>query len=104
MPLSKKRNRERMRKVRATCVQPKSVHQKNIPVQPNQEVLKQLRELMQSKSSPDIQQRGATPLWPKYDPAIHKPGDTVLVQRGKRWLPYLIPELDGGGQPVPDYW
>ena len=59
-------------------------------------------EALQSKSSP-LKEETNTKL-PRYNPAIHKPGDTVLMLRGKKWMPYLIPELDSSGQPVPDYW
>ena len=57
---------------------------------------------VQSKSSP-VESSPSTNL-PRYNPAIHRPGDTVLVLRGKRWLPYLIPEVDASGQAIPDYW
>ena len=40
---------------------------------------------------------------PVYNPAIHKAGDRVLVQRGKRMVETIIPVLDAGGQAVPEY-
>ena len=39
---------------------------------------------------------------PVYNPAIHRPGDRVLVQRGKRWIEAVIPELDMDGGIIPD--
>lgn len=49
---------------------------------------------------PDVVQ----PSLHRYNPAIHKPGDRVLIQRGKKWLPYMVPEVDGGGQTVPEWY
>ena len=36
-----------------------------------------------------------------YNPAIHKVGDRVLVQKGKRLVEAVVPELDADGHPVP---
>lgn len=71
-------------------------------VRPKQETLKALRELVKPKSSPV--QPESSPKIPKYNPQIHKPGDVVLVQRGKKWIETVIPDIDGGGQPIPDYY
>lgn len=74
MPLSKARNRERMRKARAG-VQPTCNLNTGQVVQPI----------------------------PLYNPAIHRAGDTVLIKQGKRWIQTTIPKLDAGGQPIPDF-
>jgi len=37
---------------------------------------------------------------PVYNPSIHRPGDRVLVQRGKRWVEMVIPRLDADGQAI----
>ena len=135
MPLSKKKNRDRMRVSRATQVQPKVVQPTSLeeealdpinnpsqffPVQPTAPVC----NLVQPKRhdiKAKLEKAGLTldgnsildavqsrPVkeesLPRYNPAIHRPGDTVLVLRGKRWLPYLIPEVDASGQAIPDYW
>lgn len=39
---------------------------------------------------------------PTYDPQKHKPGDTVKVKRGSRWLTITIPNLDAEGNSIPD--
>lgn len=38
-----------------------------------------------------------------YNPIEHRPGDRVLVKRGKRLIETVIPELDADGNPMPDY-
>lgn len=40
---------------------------------------------------------------PFYNPAIHKAGDKVLVKKGKRLVETIVPELDAGGNLMPDY-
>lgn len=37
---------------------------------------------------------------PLYNPAIHKPGDRVRIQKFGRWQTVTIPELDGDGHPI----
>lgn len=75
MPLSKARDRERKRLVK---FQPNS----NLnPVQPS----------------------GEPTIIPIYNPAIHGAGDRVLILRGRRYIPTIVPELDAGGQPIPAY-
>jgi len=78
------------------------------PDEAKQQKLADLRQLIASHDAPQsksslVQEDLSTKL-PRYNPAIHRPGDTVLVLRGKRWLPYLIPELDAGGQAITNYW
>ena len=36
-----------------------------------------------------------------YNPAIHKAGDRVLMQKGKRLVEAIVPELDADGRPIP---
>ena len=43
---------------------------------------------------------GKTPL---YNPVVHGPGDRVMVKYGNKLVETVIPELDAGGQPVPNY-
>ena len=40
---------------------------------------------------------------PWYNPSVHVPGDRVRVRQGKGFTEVVIPELDAGGQPVPEY-
>ena len=35
------------------------------------------------------------------DPGVHKPGDTVLVRKGKRLVQTIVPDLDADGSPIP---
>ena len=69
MPLSKVRNRERMRQARLHAKEAMGVVQPKL-----------------------------------YNPAKHRPGDIVLVQRGKRFQTVTIPKLDADGNPMPDYY
>ena len=69
MPLSKARNRERMRRYR-------------LHVQPDE-----------------------APVVRPYDPTRrYNPGDKVLIQKGRGLVETVIPELDGEGNPIHDYW
>jgi len=38
-----------------------------------------------------------------YNPMSHKIGDRVLVQRGKRFIETVIPEIDADGNIIPEY-
>jgi len=40
---------------------------------------------------------------PLYNPMKHRVGDRVLVQKGKRFIEIVIPELDDEGNPIPEY-
>ena len=40
---------------------------------------------------------------PLYNPAIHRAGARVRIQRGKREVTITIPGLDAEGNPIPDY-
>ena len=73
MPLSKARNRERMRAIRLHKALQSGV------VQPEQEVI-----------------------IPLYNPSIHRAGDTVRVIKGRREIVTTIPELDIDGNIIPE--
>ncbi len=96
MPLSKKKNRDRMRVVRATCVQPKT---KEV-VQPNEPLVVSPSVQRDGKASSAVQ-----PDIPLYNPSIHRAGDRVLIKPtyGKKLVEVVIPELDAGGNPIPGY-
>lgn len=102
MPLSKKRMRERKRQDRAG-VKPKSNLNIGTLVKPNQEKLVELRQLIESKSSP-VEEETNSKL-PLYNPQIHGPSDRVLIKSPyrKKLVEIVIPELDAGGQPITDY-
>ncbi len=42
----------------------------------------------------------AHPRVPLYNPQIHRAGDRVMIQKGKRLIEMVIPELDADGYPV----
>lgn len=120
MPLSKRKNKERMRQSRATQVQPKPVHlvqpksKENVQpndvtspsvVQPNttkQEKLTMLRAII---SNPEAPQSTASLVEPPpssrpplYNKRIHKQGDKVRMPGSN--IEVTVPELDGDGNPV----
>ena len=121
MPLSKKKNRDRMRAIRATQVQPNPVQPSNRSVQPVsvaqgsttklQAVMPKLQEVglkmdgnriqgaLQSTTSPVETQINT--IVPRYDKRVHKEGDTVLMRTSAGWTETVVPELDGEGNPVP---
>ena len=100
MPLSKKRNKERMRAARSVqpaCnlarnnpVQPKP----NNPVQPKQAKLAELRELI---SGVKVQPGPAPEVIPCYNPRVHRPGDRVLFKGHE----VIVPEVDAEGNIIP---
>lgn len=98
MPLSKKRNKERMRQSRATYVQPNSpvVVQPNPldAVQPKLEAvgLKLDGNVVSLAGQPSVKR---TTLPPIYDYNIHKPGDRVRVWQGNQLVEAVVP--DGSG-------
>jgi hypothetical protein len=99
MPLSKERNKERMRKFRATSVQPNAEK----PVQPKlvQRLVAAGLRIEGNKISLGSKQAVAQPDLPIYNPTIHRPGDKVLVKVGGRLVPMIVPVLDGDGRPMP---
>ena len=124
MPLSRKRNRERMRVLRATYVQPvhHGVVQPKLPfyaeeaqmcatyVQPNtvhhgvvQPKLRAQGLKMEGNRIVGVSKGVPLDRVPLYNPAIHRPGDRVRVQRGRRVIETVIPEIDGEGNAIPDY-
>ncbi len=104
MSLSKEKNRERMRLKRVQpSVQPKPI----ISVQPKplevvQPKLKASGLVMQGNRIVGITKHVEAPKLPLYNPAIHRPGDRVLVQQGKRFIPAIVPTLDADGQFMPE--
>ena len=85
-------------------VTPKPLH----PVTPNKEKLQRMIN--------DIE-RGASRLHgkentgfaesvqpiPMYNPSVHKAGDRVMIRSNRKLIETVIPELDGSGQPIPEY-
>jgi len=69
MPLSKARNRARMRQLRASLVQPVCNPKPVQPIKANETV------------QPDL---------PLYNPAIHKPGDKVYIYRNGQKVEYDV--------------
>ena len=104
MPLSKKRNRERMREKRATQVQPKAVQ----PDEPTLETKLSKAGLKVGKGGKlDLTGLTTRPLKedvngnvPMYDRTVHVPGDKVMVKRAGRLIETTVPDADG--QVIPD--
>lgn len=71
---------------------------------PKQQKLAQLRQLINEHENADIRIPMTIGTLTIYNPSIHKPGDKVLIRRGKKLLEYVVPDLDVAGQPMPDYW
>lgn len=109
MPLSRERNRERMRQARATCVQPKTptVVQPSTPtaklVQPKlaQRLAAAGLTVNGNKVSIGTKPGSVQPNVPVYNPSVHKPGDRVLVRSGSRLVEAVVPRLDADGRPMP---
>jgi len=95
MPLSKARNRERMRQSR--------LHKPN--VQPKQVKISELRELIASKQTNSrLHNEPVQPNLPIYRAGErYEAGQHILVQRGKKLVETVVPELDADGHPVPDF-
>lgn len=95
MPLSKARNRERMRQIR--------LHKD--PVLPkNIAGLKMVGNRILGCTEKVVQPKETIPV---YNPATHKAGDRVLVKplygRSKRLVEVNVPEIDGDGNLIPSY-
>jgi len=99
MPLSKARNKERMRRLRGAIVQPSShiVQPKLVvpekPVQPNIE--DRLRDAGLVLEGNKIVEK-----LPLYSRSVHKPGDRVLVSRYGKLIESTVPDADGN--PIPE--
>lgn len=80
-----------------TCVQPNPVHPKLGLVQPEGLIMEGNRIL---GVKANVEPQTSTPI---YNPAIHKPGDRVLVRppHSKKLIEIVIPELDADGHPMP---
>jgi len=48
-------------------------------------------------------QDAKTVILPMYNPAIHQPGDHVLMRQGNRLVISIVPELDVDRRPVPSF-
>ena len=95
MPLSKKRMRERKKQDRSS-VKPKLTIA-GLQMEGN-------RILSVKPKSNLNTQLDVKPNLPIYNPHIHRPGDRVLFKVGKKLVETTVPELDGGGQPIQEYW
>ena len=100
MPLSKARMRERKRLDRLN-VKPKSNLTTVGVVKPK---LKAAGLIMQGNRIVSVKKQVARAKLPIYNPAIHKSGDKVLIRQGNRLVPYIVPDLDAGGQAITKYW
>ena len=67
-------------------------------VRPKKAALQSIIDSIQSKES----QVSTVPL---YNPSVHKAGDRVLVSSpyNRKLIETVIPELDAGGQPMPEW-
>ncbi len=114
MPLSKAKDKLRKRAERAVkrmglFVQPKQIQEMstlsnlniNSPVQPNLSKEAKLAKIKQIGEQFISFKPTVQPNTPVYNPAIHRPGDKVLVRQGKRLVPTIIPNLDADGQAIP---
>jgi len=97
MPLSRKKDRERKRQSRLESkdVQPKVILP-GLVIEGNKIIG------VQPKSNLNTEERVNIPI---YNPAIHRPGDRVRIksQYSKRLIEIVIPEMDAGGCPMPEY-
>lgn len=103
MPLSKARMRERKRQDR--LVKPMSNPDTPQDVKPAIAGLKMDGNKIMGLAKPSVQPKGGeAPLIPLYNPAIHKPGDRVLVKPpyGKKLIEMTLPEIDADGYPIYD--
>ncbi len=114
MPLSKARQSEWMKRYRKRKralypnVIPNEAKSTVIPnetVIPKQAKLAKLRQLIANVKSEQVAQtepmQSKLPICNEYNFRQFKPGDRVMVRRGKRLMETTIPELDADGHPVP---
>ena len=87
MPLSRQRNAERMRQAR-------------LHVQPNSMVGHVVNSPLSVKEESATVQPECNLKVPLYNPSIHRAGDLVIVQKGKRFIEMVIPEIDADGNAV----
>ncbi len=77
----------------------------NETVIPKQAKLAKLRQLIANVKSEQVAQtepmQSKLPICNEYNFRQFKPGDRVMVRRGKRLMETTIPELDADGHPVP---
>jgi len=71
----------------------------------NSNLFQPKRDALQSTRSPLKEESNTRlPRMTEYNRNQFKPGDKVLILRGKQWLEYLVPDVDGSGQEIPDYF
>ncbi len=98
MPLSKAKNRQRMKESRATCVQPNLVE----PVQPKLNALRELVKNIEAGGHALVQPNVQPNYTPWYNPRVHKQGDRVRMRdRTGQVQIVTVPELDADGNPMP---
>jgi len=87
--------RERKRRDREN-VKPVSILSAKHDVKPKLDELRQLVRGIEQRYDAKPKQAESLPI---YNPAIHKAGDRVLIQQGKRLIPTIVPEIDADGHP-----
>ncbi len=103
MPLSKAKMRERKRRDRVKPMSNLTAKPlSNLAVTPDvKPKLAAVGLKLDGNRIIGFDKQAVQPRPPLYNPAIHGPGDTVLLQRGKRMIPTIIPRLDADGNPMP---
>jgi len=102
MPLSKKRDRARKKKSNPTRLETDSLVFPSPKSNPTRlETARAALDALQSTRSP---LKDDSNNLPRYNPSKHKAGDKVLIFRDGRWLPYLVPNMDGSGQEIPEWY
>ena len=96
--LSKKRDRERKRKSNPNRLESKSNSNLIQPISGLQMEGNRIVGVSSRLERNDVS-------IPLYNPAIHRAGDRVLIKppHSKRLVETVIPELDAGGNPIPEY-
>jgi len=61
--------------------------------------LRQIIKDIENKEPVKPKQVDVKPNLPIYNPAIHRAGDKVLIQQGKRLIPTIVPSIDADGHP-----
>ncbi len=102
MPLSKKRNKERMRLLRDN-VQPACNLNTPQNVQPNEVDNKSQRLALAREVLKNVQSANTLMELPIYNPTLHRSGDKVRIFQFGKWRAITIPELDKDGYPIPSY-
>ena len=101
--------RDYMRKRRSNTYEP--LDPRPVVLDPKEKRLAEARAVLEMALQPktDVLKSTTNPLKeesnsiPWYNPSVHVPGDRVRVRQGKGFTEVVIPQLDAGGQPVPEY-